>query len=161
MSGPVKVLVGILLAVGLFGVFVLLGKLLESGSFRQPRDALLEYSFGYEKVFTDADFYGDANSPQGFVDEFLEARNQVLALEWWLVVEALADKSKWLPIEMADPNLSEWAVRDDFYRMVDEIGGFEALKGCSPVVKWEFAGPSLTHEFRGVDCGAVQHRLKY
>ncbi len=130
-------------------------------SYSQPRDFLMRVPV-YEQTRSDlANYCGDHNCSQEQVDLFIKKRDKVLKKTWPDLVIYLTDTRRWQKHYVPGKG-NGYAIRDDFYRIVEEVGGVEALKRCTPVVSWYITGGGYVyHSFAGVKCDDKEYKLMF
>ncbi len=130
----------------------------------QPRDGLRqwapEYAQVYDVVLTVYSPYCEGECSDEQLEPFLKARTLALRDDWPDVVDKLSARWRWRKAEV--DGVWGYELRDDFFRLMAEVGGPEALKQCAPTVSWGFVSRiRLTESFKGVRCNGKEYMLRY
>jgi hypothetical protein len=118
-------------------------------TFEQPRDALRNgHTHHYEQVVELAEAHCvERRCSDEEWQTFFVARDAALQADWSELLDTMLQSWRWR-------RYSGWGytLRDDFFRLVEEVGGRDAASHCHPKVQWTVWGDSLNPSFIGLVC---------
>ncbi|MFT5849472.1 MAG: hypothetical protein ACI9H6_000280 [Patiriisocius sp.] len=131
----------------------------ETFRFSQPRDAL-SHAPQYVQVHEDAETYCVTRCSQEQLDMFLKAREVALSKEWPDLLEVMTQRWRWKKHTFVEFSMGH-QIRDDFYILIDQVGGASAAADCLPLVEWTAGSSNIQEAFLGFVCDGGEFRLKF
>jgi hypothetical protein len=131
----------------------------ETYKFSQPRDAL-DHAPIYVQVHEDAERYCLTRCSQDQLDLFLQVRDKALTSGWPKLLDVTMQNWRWHKHMSLDYNMG-WTIRDDFFTLIESIGGRTAAAQCTPIVRWTVRSTYIQDSFRGLMCDGKEYLLTY
>ena len=128
----------------------------------QPRDALRNGHTHYYEVVVEL---AEARCVKGECSDqewqaFFVARDAALEADWPELLDLLLQNWRW---RRYYTEYQPWGYmfRDDFFRLIETVGGRDAALDCVPVVTWMLVAGRLNPSFDGLRCNDTLHELPF
>jgi hypothetical protein len=153
------ILAGFASLILLLGLFIAFLFWEEAHRFSQPRDAL-PHAPSYVQVHTDAERYCSVGCSQEQLDLFLEARDEAVIADWPKLLEVTMQNWRWHQHSFVQFSMG-WQIRDDYFNLIELVGGRTAAEQCTPIVDWNVRGTYIQESFKGLLCNDREYLLTY